>query len=148
MIGFVNIIDIARPPADVFSYLADLEHIPEWNRAIGSTEKIGPGPVGIGTTFRQVRLAPRRSVELLEITELQPPRRITVAGKLGPFDARLSYELLPISAGTRLSNAIELEADGPLGFFAGALSGRIKASVAENLRTLKGVLEQDRPQSE
>ena len=34
MIRFANTIDIAREPATVYAYLADLEHTPEWNWAI------------------------------------------------------------------------------------------------------------------
>jgi hypothetical protein len=31
MISFANTIDIDREPADVYAYIAELEHTPEWN---------------------------------------------------------------------------------------------------------------------
>ena len=141
MIQFANTIDIAREAAAVFAYLADAEHTPEWNWAITSAEKITPGPVGVGTRFRLTRSVPQPAVETLEITAFEPLRRIDVAGRLGPFDARLAYEVTPIDHGTRLTNTAELEAPMPLGFVGGLFGGPVRASVAENLDVLKALLE-------
>jgi hypothetical protein len=141
MIRFANTIDIDRQPADVYAYLADLEHTPEWNRAIMSSEKVTPGPIAVGTRYRQTRSVPRPGVEMLEITALEPSRRIGVNGKIGPFDARLSYELAPNGSGTRLTNIAELDPPIPLGPIGAVLGGRIKSSVAENLGILKTVLD-------
>jgi hypothetical protein len=90
---------------------------------------------------RQTRSVPRPGVETLEVTALEPLRRIEVTGRLGPFDARLSYELQPTAAGTRLTNVAELEPPVRLGFVGDLLGDRIRASVAENLGILKAVLE-------
>ena len=141
MIRFANTIDIDRPPAHVFAYLADLEHTPEWNWAITSSQKVTPGPIAVGTRYRQTRSVPRPGVEKLEITGLEPPRRIDVDGKIGPFDARLSYELASSGSGTRLTNTAELDPPLPLGPVGNVVGGRIKASVAENLGVLKTLLE-------
>ena len=143
MIRFANTIDINRQPRDVYEYLADLEHTPEWNWAISSTHKVTPGSTGVGTQYRQQRSTPRPSVEVIEITRLDPPLRIDVAGRLGPFDARLSYQLASIGSGTRLTNIAELKPPLPLGFVGDVVSGRIRASVAENLGALKALLEQE-----
>lgn len=131
MITFTNTVDIARSPADVFAYLADLEHTPEWNWAITSTRKLGPGAVEIGARYQQTRSVPRHAVEMLEVTELDPDRRIEVVGDLGPFRACLTYDLSPIGPGTSLVNTVELERPGPLGLVAGLFGGRIQASVAK-----------------
>ncbi len=141
MIRFANTIDIALEPSAVYAYLADLEHTPEWNWAIATTEKVTPGPVGVGTRYRQTRSVPRPGVETLQITGLEPHRRIDVTGRLGPFVVRLSYELAAIGLGTRLTNTAELEPSVPLGFVGGLLGGRIRTAVAENLGVLKAVLE-------
>ena len=144
MIRFENTIDIERSPADVFTYLADLEHASDWNWAITSSEKRTPGPVRVGTQFRQTRSVPQPGVEVIEIVGLEPGRRIEVAGRLGPFAARLSYELTATVAGTRLANRVELEPPVPLGPLRGVLGGRIRASVAENLDVLRRLLEDQR----
>ena len=141
MIRFSNTIDIARPPAEVFAYLADLEHTPEWNWAITSTRKVSPGPVAVGSRFRQTRSAPRPVVEMLEVTRLAPGRRIEVVGDLASFPAHLTYELSRGPQGTTLTNSVEIDPPAPLGLLGGLFTGRIQASVAENLGVPRTVLE-------
>lgn len=141
MIRFSNTIEIGRPPGDVFAYLADLEHTPEWNSAITSTRNITPGPVVLGSRFRQTRSVPRPAVEMLEITRLDPDRRIEIVGDLASFPARLTYELSSGPRGTTLTNSVELEPPGPLGLLGGLFTGRVQASVAENLGVLRTLLE-------
>ena len=142
MIRFSNTVEIARPPAEVFAYLADLEHTPEWNWAITNTRKLSPGPVAVGTRYQQTRSVPRPAEEMLEVTGLDPDTRIEVVGDLASFRARLTYELSPIATGTRLTNSVELDRPGALGLFGGLVTGRIQASVAENLGVLRTVLEE------
>jgi hypothetical protein len=141
MIRFDNTIDIARAPDEVYAYLADLEHTPEWNWAISSTQKVTLGPVGIGTRYRQTRSVPRPAVEFIEISGLDPGRSIEIAGVLGPFQARLTYELWPNPVGTRLVNRVELSPPVPLGPVGGLLRTRVRTSVSDNLEVLKERLE-------
>jgi Polyketide cyclase / dehydrase and lipid transport len=141
MIDFDNTIDIARAPDEVYAYLVDLEHTPEWNWAITSTQKVTPGPVGIGTRFRQTRSVPKPAVEFIEISALDPGQSIEIAGVLGPFQARLTYELWPSPVGTRLVNRVELSPPVPLGPVGGLLRKRVGSSVSENLEVLKQRLE-------
>ena len=141
MIRFSNTIDIARTPADVFAYLADLEHTPEWNWAVTRTRKLDPGPVAVGTRFRQTRSVPRQAVEVLEVTRLDADRRIDIVEDLAPLAAHLTYELSPVPHGTRLSNVVELDPPGPHGFLGSLFTDRIQASVAQNLGVLRTVLE-------
>lgn len=141
MIRFTNTIDIAADSTLVFGYLADLEHVPEWNWAIDSTEKLTPGPVRMGSRYRQERSAPRPGVETIEITSLDPGRRFEIAGALGPFQSRLSYEIEPIVGGTRVTNRVELDPPIPLGPLGDVLGARVRGAVAENLGVLKRLLE-------
>lgn len=127
----------------MFGYLADVEHTPEWNWAIASSQKLTAGPVEVGTRFRLERTAPQRAMEELEVTVLRLDERLEVAGRLGPFDARLSYDLRDVPRGTRLVNSVELKPTTSLGFLGGLVGGRIRGAVAENLAALKGILEGD-----
>lgn len=145
MISFSTTIEIARQPAEVFAYLADLEHIPDWNWAISDTKKINPGQVGVGSRYRQTRSVPRPTVEELEVTRLDPDRRIEIVGDLASFRAHLTYELSPSVEGTAVTNSVELDPPGALGLLGGLLAGRIQASVAENLAVLRSLLEAGGP---
>jgi hypothetical protein len=148
MISFANTIDIDCEPADVYAYIADLEHTPEWNWAITSTRKVSPGPVAVGSRSRQTRSVPRPAVEMLEVARLDPDRRIDVVGDLASFPAHLTYELSRGPQGTTLTNSVEIDPPAPLGLLGSLFTGRIQASVAENLGVLRTVLEGAPPGTE
>jgi hypothetical protein len=143
MASFENTVTIRRPVADVFAFLADFENVPAWNSAIVETMKVAPGPVGVGTTYRQVRSVPRRSEEDFEVTVFEPASRLEVQGTLGPFRARLNYALEPVAGGTRLTNAVELQGSGLLSVVVPLATSRVKRAVAANLDTLRAILERD-----
>ena len=146
---FENTVTIRRPPEEVFAFLADFENVPRWNHAIESTRKTSAGPVGVGSTYRQIRSQPRRSEEGLEVTVFEPTAHLGVEGEIGPFHARLDYRLEPIEGGTRLLNGVELEAASAVSKLLAPLAGsRVEAAVAENLDTLRRILESDRSSSD
>jgi Polyketide cyclase / dehydrase and lipid transport len=142
MATFQNTLAIRRPVDDVFAFLADFENIPTWNYAIAQTKKTSPGPVGVGTTYRQLRSIPDRSEEGFEVTAYEPTTRLQVHGDIGPFTATISYLLAPVGDGTQLINVVDLEsASGAVRLLAPLATFRVKAAVAANLDTLKQLLE-------
>jgi hypothetical protein len=106
---FENTVTIQRPAEEVFAFLADFENIPAWNHAIVETKKITPGPVGVGTIYRQLRSIPDRTEEGFEVTVFEPTDRLEIHGDIGPFTATISYLLAPVGDRTRLTNAVDLE---------------------------------------
>jgi carbon monoxide dehydrogenase subunit G len=140
MASFENTVIIRRPVEEVFAFLADFENVPRWNFAIVETTKTSPGPVGVGTTYRQTRSVPTRSEERFEVTALEPPRRLKVQGQIGPFRARIGYLLEPAGSGTRLRNLVDLGSSGPLTLVAALATSRVKHAVAANLETLEQLL--------
>jgi carbon monoxide dehydrogenase subunit G len=140
MASFENTVIIRRPVEEALSFLADFENVPRWNYAIVETTKVSPGPVGVGTTYRQIRSVPRRSEEGFEVTAFEPPRRLEVQGQIGPFRARISYLLEPTGSGTRLRNAVDLGSSGLSTIVALPVTSRVKHAVAANLDTLKQLL--------
>jgi uncharacterized protein YndB with AHSA1/START domain len=142
MATFQNTLTIQRPVDDVFAFLADFENIPTWNHAIVQTRKTSPGPVGVGTTYRQLRSTPSRSEEGFEVTVFEPSSRLEIHGDIGPFTATISYLLEPIGDGTGLTNTVDLQpASVAVRLVAPLATSRVKAAVAANLNTLKRKLE-------
>jgi len=109
MATFQNTVTIRRAIDDVFAFLADFENVPTWNYAIVETKKTSPGPMGVGTTYRQIRSIPDRSEEGLEVTAFEPTSRLEVHGNIGHFIATISYLLTPTGDGTRLTNVVNLK---------------------------------------
>jgi hypothetical protein len=142
MATFVNTLTIARPIEDVFGFLADLENLPTWNHALVTTRRTSEGPLGVGSTFRQNRSLPAPAEEYLHVTRFEAPSALGVAGDLGPFQAEIDYTLDTVAGGTRLTNRITLTAPRrALALALPALTPTIKASVGDNLRVLRSLLE-------
>ena len=70
---------IAAPVATVFHAFTDLAGAPDIIQSIQKIEKIGRGPVGKGTRFRETRIVlGRESTEEMEITAFEPKLSYTV----------------------------------------------------------------------
>lgn len=145
MITFTNVVEIDRPVGDVFAYVSDLAHTPEWNWAVSETRKTSAGPTRVGTTYEQTRTVPMRATEHLEVTVLEPRQRLTVTGTLASLPARLDYRFSPTDRGTRVVNTVELTPRGPQRLLGPVAGGRIQRAVADNLGVLKRRLETARP---
>ena len=87
MATFQNTVTIRGATEDVFGFLADFENIPTWNYAIVETKKTSLGPVGVGTTYQQIRSIPDPSEEGFKVTAFEPTSRLEVHGDIGPFIA-------------------------------------------------------------
>src|SRR5262245_44559666 len=138
---FTNTITIKRSRDEVFAVLARLVNLPRWNYAIQETRKETPGPVAVGSTYHQVRTIPAYREESLEVTELDPGRRLTVRGTLNTLPALLTYVLESDGDATVVTNAVDLSTSGPLSLVAPLAAPRIRSAVADNLGVLRRILE-------
>lgn len=78
MARFEESVVIDRPVEPVFAFVSDLENDPPWSGA-AEMRRTSPGPVGIGTTFRQSdRLLGRRLELALRVVGFEPNRKITL----------------------------------------------------------------------
>ena len=86
MINFSFTTRIARPPSQVFAYLADPANLGEW-QGTHQVEKLTDGPIGVGSRFREVHLAPGgRAIEsITEITDYEPDTSFGVHIVEGPI---------------------------------------------------------------
>ncbi|MDX3340467.1 SRPBCC family protein [Streptomyces fimicarius] len=74
---FEATVDIDRPIEEVFAYLADGEHDPEFSPRVQRIEKSPNGPTRVGTVFHStVKDAGMTSRRDFEISELVAPTRI------------------------------------------------------------------------
>jgi hypothetical protein len=93
MAGFKQSVVINRPVDQVFSFVSDLENDPPWT-AVAEMRRTSPGPLGVGTTFRQRdRILGRRLDLSLEVVGYEPNHRITLktTSDLLSFAARASW---------------------------------------------------------
>jgi uncharacterized membrane protein len=108
-------ITINRPVDHVFAVLSKLEDTPKWSSTAIEAEITSAGNIGVGATARYVdKFLGRRFESVVEITEFEPNRKLTMQSTSGPFPFRGSVTLEGIGGSTRVSGSFEAE---PGGFF-------------------------------
>src|SRR5919198_2735629 len=105
-------ISIARPPADVLGYVADIRNDPTWHtdvlEAQSSTEE-----VGVGTVF-DVKLKPSMGVSggTMTVSRLDPGTLVEFQGRIGKMSPVVTNICEPDGAGTRITRRVEMEPPG------------------------------------
>src|ERR1700674_1709690 len=78
MVNVEIVVNIDRPVEEVFAYLCDVEKEPEWNSMVDEVT-CSDHPLRIGSTAHlKMRLLGRRIEATLDVTELEPNRRVFV----------------------------------------------------------------------
>ena len=135
-------VEIARPPADVYAYLADPTHLPEWQADVAEIRGAPGGALSTGETFTEVRsFLGKRAESTLEVIAAEPGQELSLITVSGPVRVEIRHLLEPAGEGTRL--VVEAEAD--LGKLVG-LGGPLVRRTAErrargDFRRLKALLE-------
>ncbi|WP_067433838.1 SRPBCC family protein [Nocardioides jensenii] len=110
-------VDVARPPAEVFAWLADLRNRPRWQASLRGIELAGEPPYGVGTRWIDVTwpgVRPR-----MEVTGFEPGMWWAEQGRWHGLVVDLVLEFLPSGAGTTVRATASTHAPGwrrPLGW--------------------------------
>jgi uncharacterized protein YndB with AHSA1/START domain len=115
MAPIVESIDISRRADDVFSYVTDPSHLPEWQESAVSVRREGDGPVAVGTKAVVTRRVGRRDRAMpVELSELNPPRSWAVRGTDGAVRGIVKGTIEPLDDGerSRVTIALDFEAHG------------------------------------
>ena len=103
-------VEIARPPAEVYAYLADPTHLPDWQADVEEVRGAPGGPLPAGATFTEVRsFLGKRAESTLEAVVAEPGRELTLRTVSGPVPVSIRHLLEPAGEGTLV--LLEAEAD-------------------------------------
>jgi carbon monoxide dehydrogenase subunit G len=127
-------IEIGRTPEEVFAYLTDVSHVPEWQAGVKSAE-LHDGRIDESRTLfgREVHTS-------LEIVEQEEPRLFTLRALNSPVPFSVRHELEPADAGGATRLTVTAEGDVP-GFAAGLLARRAEKQFRKDFDRLKQILE-------
>jgi carbon monoxide dehydrogenase subunit G len=127
-------IEIGRTPEEVFAYLTDVSHVPEWQAGVKSAE-LHDGRIDESRTLfgREVHTS-------LEIVEQEEPRLFTLRALNSPVPFSVRHELEPADAGGATRLTVTAEGEVP-GFAAGLLARRAEKQFRKDFDRLKQILE-------
>lgn len=136
-------IEIDRPAADVFAFVAEFPNNPRWQRGQRSCEWTSEPPLRVGSTYDQhARFLGRDLVNAFRVIEHEPGRRVTFTSTSGTFPLTVIRTVEPVDAGrSRFTEHVRGE---PGGFFRLAeplLRPLVKASIKRDFPRLKALLE-------
>lgn len=141
MIQVSNTIEIARPPAQVFAYVANFENNPNW-MPVNRVQNVTNGAVGKGTRFKQQVDLFGASYEVESvITELVPNERIAFEYNAPIFNWRGSYLFEPSGAGTRVTAKGSVTLTGPYKMAEPMFAPKLRRLINDTAPKLKQVLE-------
>ena len=134
-------IEINRPVEDVFAYVSDVNHLPQWAGTTIEVKDAPEGPLHDGATFTDVGKFLGWRIETPLEPTVEAPHRLMYrsTGGLVPHDWTYTFE--PLGHGTRMTLAVEGE---PGGFFrlAGPFFERaFKRQLTTDIQRLKDLLE-------
>jgi len=140
-----EIVEIDRPPEEIFSYVTNPENLPEWSSLVLEVRKEAEGDQQQGDRFTTVaKFLGRRFETPFEVSDHEPHRRHSDSSRGGPFEQEYIYTLEETGeGGTRLTYVAQGE---PGGFFrlVGPLLERAgRRQFRADLQSLKDMLEAD-----
>ncbi|GGU82205.1 hypothetical protein GCM10010275_16610 [Streptomyces litmocidini] len=140
-------IDISRRPAEVFSYVTEPTHLPEWQESALSVRKIGDAPMAVGSKAAVTRrIGKREFTSVMQVIEWEPPRHWHVHGIDGPVRGDVQGTVEPLDDGEhcRLTLSLDFEGHGvgkalvPL-----VVRPQARRETPKDELTLKSILESD-----
>jgi Polyketide cyclase / dehydrase and lipid transport len=106
---------IERPVDEVFDFVADARNEPRYNPRMLRAEKLTPGPVGLGTRFRDEFKSVGRPAEVtIEVVGYERPRRLTDSIHLSTMEIRGRAGVRPRSRRNSDAVVVGVDASGCL----------------------------------
>jgi uncharacterized membrane protein len=138
MINIQRTITIHRPMGEVFAYLSDVEHGPQYISGQREAHKTSAGPMGIGTTFASTGKFLRRSATST-VTEYEPDRRLAWKETSGAH-ATTAWSFEPSGPSTRVTFTRVSDAPGLLGLTEPLMEKLANSQIDHDLGALKELL--------
>ena len=113
MAPIIASVEISRRPEDVFGYITDPSHLPDWQESVVRVKTDDSAPTGGGSRAVITRRVGRREIDMTtEITDLDPPTSWRVRGVDGPVRGNVNGRIEPLDDGARSRVTLELNFEG------------------------------------
>lgn len=137
-------VSIARAPADVFAFVADVRNDPRWHTDVLEAHLRGDGPIAQGSTFDiKIKPAMGETGGTVTATEFDPPNRIVFDVRMGKLQPTTTFTVVAEAGGSRITRHIDMQPTGLMRVMAPLMGGMMRKRNAGFLANLKRVLESD-----
>ncbi len=124
---------IPATPEQVFSVLSDLSQAREWMPAIQKIERLDDRPFGIGTAWKETRLAGKRTMEsTVRVVAYEPGSRLGLRVESDAMEGDMAFALKPTGPGTEIHYSAQMKGRGMMRL----MTGTINRMMAEQDATL------------
>ena len=142
MIRCEVMLEVGRPPADVFAFVDDIGKAPQWLGRCVEIQQTSPPPKRVGTTLRYFYKEGGRRGEMDGVvTEYEKDKRLAMSYSDKMFDVAVAFRFEPSGFGTKVQHNVEIT---PKAFVAKLMSPMIGAAtrkqVERDTAKLKGLL--------
>jgi Polyketide cyclase / dehydrase and lipid transport len=131
-------VSIDRPPADVFSFVADLRNFPIWRANLASSRVVSDSPTDVGATCdEEIQVGPRKIPATCRITSFSAGREFlfqAISQGL-VYDGHLLVE--PHGSGCRLTLSGEVRLSGFMRLMQPVLSRRMRQGVRTEVAAIR-----------
>jgi len=139
---------LTAPPERVFRILTELDKISAWERDIRELTMVTPGPMQLGSRFREVRVSAGRRYEFLhQVTRYDRDRTFCIESVSGTMPFSGCRLLEPVEGGTRVIETGELRMGGIWELFAPLLGRIVMRAYAESYEKIRRMLEAEQEAS-
>ena len=152
MISADSDIVIDKPVEEVFAFVSDPSNEPKWHTDIleirpapDSRNRPGgdlPTSWTLGSTWLVAVSFMGRKEYLVEITGLEPDRRIQFTTRTGPLKPTTTYLFEPAAGGTRFTRHVDMPVQGAFRLMAPLMRGSVQKRNDRFVQNLKRLLEQ------
>jgi len=101
---------INRPVKEVFAFVSNVENDPKWSLGTLENKFTSKGPIGKGSTFKEVTMFLGRKIESIgEYVEYVPNKKIVCRVASGPMPAEGKFYFEATNGGTKITMTMEIE---------------------------------------
>ena len=142
MIDLELTVEISRPVAAVFAFVADQTNAPRWQDGLAEVRRLTGGPLGVGTEHEFIRrFAGRELATRNRFVSFEQDRYVQFEIPAGWLTGRASYLTEPSPSGTILTSRIQLRAHGPATLVEPVLARLLARDARNDDARLKRLLE-------
>ena len=121
-------IEIGRPAEEIFDYIADLDHEPEWNPDASNIVKKTDGEIGLGTVYTEDFARIGMCTSTIDVFDR--PSELGFDARNPKCDAVVRFHFAPSGEGsTAVSCDVDLTFKGAMKLFAPLMAGKIRKGI-------------------